>query len=68
MKVEEVVRLALDIIWRAEEEEHQHDHLKDEHDACTVKEVRLKYDEDDLWLNAKDKARLFEEANLPGNT
>ena len=62
--MEEGVRLALEFIWRAEEEQQQHARLKSEKEARLFEESRLKSEEDDVWLNSEDLSRLVEEARL----
>ena len=38
--------------------------MKAEEEARLVEKTRLKYEEEDLWLKAKNKARLIEEEIL----
>ena len=54
MNVEEGVRLALESLQKAEEEDQQHAWLKAKEGACLFEEARLKSDEEDLWLKYGD--------------
>ena len=49
----QLIRLALEAIWRAEGEEHAR--LKDKEEKRLIEESRLKSEEENLWLKAEEE-------------
>ena len=64
MKVEEGVRLALDLRRRAEDKEDQNTRLNTEEEETLVGKARMKSEEEDLRLKSEDKTRFVEKKRL----
>ena len=64
LKLEEGVRLALELRNIVEKEKEHHAQLKAEEEAHLDEEARLKSEEEELLLKYEDEARLVAEARL----